>query len=630
MFGVVAFSTFAIALAICNFTGINIHFSVSTSQMSNVDFFVDSLSAWFLIIVGGLFLIGSFYGKSYLAHYKTTTPQETLHWIVFPFTLAGIIILLTTSNLIFFLIGWELMAICSFFAVIFEYDRPEVIRAGTNYFIQSHVAVLLLTAAFGIAIAHTGDTSFAGLQKFFATASVRWQVIVMSMLIFGFGFKAGIVPFHSWLPHAHPAAPSHISALMSGVIVKVGIYGIFRFGAMLTPNAALPIGIMLLIMGIVSSLFGIINAAVGRDFKRVLAYCTIENIGIICLGLGLGFLGLALSADNIMYLGFAGALFHTLNHALFKALLFFAAGNVYTSVHTRNMELLGGLGKSMPHTARLFLFGSVGIGGLPPLPGFISEIFIYCGLLAGMQLASLPIASLMALTGIALALVGGASIVTFTKTHSVIFLGSPRTKLPHSPSEVSRSMLLPAYIIAALIIVVFLFAQPISHFLLSVVSNVVKCGSFDASYLHTVSLLQVAMIAFALLIVVVHLVYRHFASRLPLSESTTWGCGYLAPIRSIQYTGKSFVGSLSRMCRAFLPHSVRFMPIDSQDVFPDQRRHLSTEADFVDQNIITPSTSTLINTLHRFEFIENGDLQRYVIYGLAYILLLVSVTLFFF
>lgn len=338
-------------------------------------------------------------------------------------TLAGLVILLTTNNLIIFLLGWEMMAIGSFFAVIFEYDHMQVVKAGLNYFIQSHVAVLLITIVFVWSMTVSGSTTFDGLRSFFAASSPTTQIVAMALLIAGFGFKAGLVPFHSWLPLAHPAAPSHISALMSGVIVKAGIYGVLRFGSMLSGSETqLPIGVTLLVIGVISGLYGILNAAEHRDFKRMLAYCTIENIGIISMGLGVGFIGLGVSNVILAVIGFGGAMLHTLNHAIFKALLFFGAGNVYVSAHSRNMEELGGLIKKMPKTAMIFLIGSLAIGALPPFGGFVSELMIYDGFLRGFRLDSIPVSTLMAVSGCALAVIGGVSMLAFTKTFGVIFL----------------------------------------------------------------------------------------------------------------------------------------------------------------------------------------------------------------
>lgn len=596
----------------------------------------DTLSAWFMLIVGVLFAIGAVYGRGYLSHYKSDKRQQTLHWLMFSATLIGLMVLLTTEDLIVFLIGWEIMAIGSFFAVIFEYDHPQVMRAGLNYFVQSHVAVVLITVVFAWSISVSGDTTFGGLRHFFATSSPAAQIAAMSMLIAGFGFKAGIVPLHTWLPQAHPAAPSHISALMSGVIVKAGIYGIVRFGSMIADTWVQGrIGLILIAVGIASGLFGIVNAAVHRDFKRMLAYCTIENIGIICMGLGMGFVGLGNSSLPLAALGFGGALFHTLNHAIFKALLFFGAGNVYVRAHTRDMEELGGLGKQMPKTSAIFLIGSLAIGGLPPLGGFVSELLLYNGFVAGFASTSSAVSALMVAAGCSLAAIGGISMLAFTKAYGVIFLGSARKRLSHTPIEVGRQMLWPAYTLILLMALVMLFPSQIVSLLLSATLQTfgVSASCADMAVLNDIAHLSGTAGRAMLALIVVILSFaalRHIvALRRPARTGATWGCGYAAPIDRIQYTSKSFAKTLLDLFRILLPSSRRFAPLTTEELFPQNRSHLSADMDFVDEKIVKPGTRALLSSLGRFQFVQNGSLQRYIVYGLAYIAALVATIVIF-
>lgn len=596
----------------------------------------DPLSAWFMLIVGVLFAIGAVYGRGYLSHYKSDKRQQTLHWLMFSATLIGLMVLLTTEDLIVFLIGWEIMAIGSFFAVIFEYDHPQVMRAGLNYFVQSHVAVVLITVVFAWSISVSGDTTFGGLRHFFSTSSPAAQIAAMSMLIAGFGFKAGIVPLHTWLPQAHPAAPSHISALMSGVIVKAGIYGIVRFGSMIADTWVQGrIGLILIAVGIASGLFGIVNAAVHRDFKRMLAYCTIENIGIICMGLGMGFVGLGNSSLPLAALGFGGALFHTLNHAIFKALLFFGAGNVYVRAHTRDMEELGGLGKQMPKTSAIFLIGSLAIGGLPPLGGFVSELLLYNGFVAGFASTSSAVSALMVAAGCSLAAIGGISMLAFTKAYGVIFLGSARKRLSHTPIEVGRQMLWPAYTLILLMALVMLFPSQIVSLLLSATLQTfgVSASCADMAVLNDIAHLSGTAGRAMLALIVVILSFaalRHIvALRRPARTGATWGCGYAAPIDRIQYTSKSFAKTLLDLFRILLPSSRRFTPLTTEELFPQNRSHLSADMDFVDEKIVKPGTRALLSSLGRFQFVQNGSLQRYIVYGLAYIAALVATIVIF-
>lgn len=633
----VALAAVGLSVAFASLSSVSALAEFSHPVFGHVRFACDPLSAWFALIVCGAFALGAFYGRGYLAHYASTRAQGVLHWLTLLLTLAGLLFLFFTDNLIVFLLGWEMMAIGSFFAVIFEYDHPQVLKAGLNYFIQSHIAVLLITAVFVWSISVTGSVTFAGLSRFFGQISVAEQIAAMAMLIAGFGFKAGFVPFHSWLPLAHPAAPSHVSALMSGVIVKAGIYGIIRFGAMMSSaEAQLPIGVTLLVIGAISGLYGIFNAAEHRDFKRMLAYCTIENVGIIAMGLGVGFIGLGLEAPVLAVLGFAGALLHTLNHAVFKALLFFGAGNVYVSTHTRNMEELGGLAKHMPHTAFLFLIGSLAIGALPPFGGFISELLVYDGFLTGFGLDSVPLSVLMAVSGCALAVIGGVSMLAFTKTFGVIFLGSPRKELPSEPAEVGVSMLWPAYVLVAVAVAVIVLPAFIVSHLFSVSIGLFHPALTGADWQALESAVSLAhsvgtvMVAFPIVISVFCAIRGVIAKKRPASYGPTWGCGYQRPIKSIQYTSKSFAKTLINMCHSLLPSSQMFKPIENDvEIFPENRSHISVDFDFVDEKVISPGSSKLLSCLERFQFIQNGMLQRYIVYGLTYVVILIfSVVVF--
>jgi NADH:ubiquinone oxidoreductase subunit 5 (subunit L)/multisubunit Na+/H+ antiporter MnhA subunit len=424
---------------------------------------------------------------------------------------------------------------------------------------------------------------------------------------------------------------------MSGVIVKAGIYGIVRFGSMMT-EGHYAIGLTLLVLGVVSGLYGISNAAANRDFKRVLAYCTIENVGIITMGIGLGFIGLSQGHQLIMYLGFGSCLLHTMNHALFKSLLFMSVGNVYTQMHTRDMETLGGIGKYMSKTQALFLTGSVAIAGMPPFGGFISELMLYGGLLMGFQSESLTLSVIMALSGIGLAIIGGISLMAFSKAFSVIFLGTPRTEYAHKPKEVSNAMLIPAYCILALMVATIIYV-PVLVPKLSGIANELVYESGDASIEHMGELLDMMIgnigtigqvaIGFGALtgIIVTLLTIRHFVTARSAQETgPTWGCGYEAPLVKAQYTGVSFVGTFQEMCKAILPQTKHYKPLNEEEIFPHRRNYISVESDVVDDRVITPMTGALRGGLGKFEFIENGNLQRYIVYGLGYVLLLVAAS----
>src|SRR3989339_562300 len=334
---------------------------------------IDGLSAWFILIINFTSLTGIIYGKGYLKAYNETSPKLTSHFIWYILFHLSMVWVCMLQHGFAFLVAWEIMSLSSMLLVIFDYNNPKIVKAGMNYLVQMHISVLFLTLGFLWVYTQTGSLNFEAIGTFF---SGNYNVWLFLIFFIGFGLKAGFIPFHSWLPHAHPAAPSHVSGVMSGVIVKLGIYGILRIISFLKADFIV-IGEIVLILSLLTGIYGILLSAVQRDFKKMLAYCTIENIGIVGIGIGLGLMGLGNNSSILCFLGFGGALLHVLNHSLFKSLLFYSAGSVYQQTHTRDMEKLGGLIKSMPRTAGLFLIGAIAIGGIPPFNGFVSEFLIY-------------------------------------------------------------------------------------------------------------------------------------------------------------------------------------------------------------------------------------------------------------
>src|SRR5665647_2293232 len=352
--------------------------------MGDISLKIDSLSAWFILIINFTSITGVLYGTGYLKSYSKLKANLEMHWVFYILFHLSMVWVCIFDHGIAFIISWELMSLSSLMLVIFEFQNKQTLKAGINYMVQMHLSVVLLTLGFILLYVNTGSFNFEALALLPAGKSSVW---IFVLLFSGFAIKAGFIPFHTWLPHAHPAAPSHVSGVMSGVIVKLGIYGIFRIITQLQQDWLL-IGEVILSLSVATALYGIINAAVKYDFKQMLAYCTIENIGLIGIGIGIGLIGMGNGNNLLVLLGFSAALLHTLNHSLFKSLLFFAAGSVYQQTHTRDMELLGGLIKKMPKTAFFFLIGAMAIGGLPPLNGFVSEFLMYTGLIQALSAPS--------------------------------------------------------------------------------------------------------------------------------------------------------------------------------------------------------------------------------------------------
>ena len=602
---------------------------VVSYSLGTVSFRIDSLSAWFMLIVNIICINGALYGKGYLNAYLKQVNNTTLHWVLFVVLQIAMLWVCMAQQALLFLMAWEVMSLSALILIMFDHEKPETLKAGMNYLIQAHLGVILLTIGFIWVFTSEGSFDFNAIKSFFIHHSPLGLFLIFFL---GFGIKAGFVPLHTWLPQAHPAAPSHVSGVMSGVVVKMGIYGILRMTTYLTSDFLL-IGVAILVLSLVTAFYGILNAAVHRDFKRMLAYCTIENIGIIGMGLGVGLIGKATGNTLMAFLGFSGVLLHTFNHALYKALLFFTAGNIYQQTHTRDMEKLGGLIKSMPQTGLLFLIGGMAIGGLPPFNGFVSEFILYTGMLTGIKSISVAYTTLIIFSIAGLALVGGISMVTFTKVFGTLFLGNPRTHLYHQPREVSQAMRLPQYFILVIMLSISLFPQ----FYLSAVSHVVAIFIPAATSLHTVmpdalinSIAATGKFAllFLLLIVLILFIRKRLSVKHAEASGATWGCGYPWPTAKMQYTGKSFSKSLGKLLNFIVLEKKKYKEIPANEIFPKKRKHSSHYKDLFEIKILNVIVDRLLFSLNYFKFIQNGNIQLYILYGMFFIVLVFLGTIF--
>ena len=404
---------------------------------------VDPLSAWFLLPI---FLIpgcAALYARTYWPadRHPTNIRKMTFFFGLMSAAMSAVVL---SRDAITFLFAWEIMALAAYFLVTTEDEKREVNAAGTLYMITTHTATLALFALFPLLNLLTSSWLFPAAASLDATSPIATAIFLTAL--FGFGMKAGIMPLHIWLPSAHANAPSHVSAAMSGVILKVGIYGLVRT---LSFFHGVPLwwGSFVLLLGVVSGVIGVAFAIGQHDLKRLLAYHSIENIGIIAMGLGVALIGQATGSPAMMLLGMAGALLHVLNHATFKALLFLGAGSVIHASGTREIDLMGGVARRLPYTALLFGVGAVAICGLPPLNGFVSELLIYLGFFRGIQGTGVATA-VSALAAPALAMVGGLAVACFVKVYGIVFLGVPRNDEHAARHEAGWQMLLPMTLLA--------------------------------------------------------------------------------------------------------------------------------------------------------------------------------------
>ena len=510
---------------------------------------IDPLTSFFLLPILAMAALAALYGSQYMTAYRDRKNLGSF-WFFFNLLEASMTLLTLARNGVLFLMFWELMSLSSFFLVTFENEQDTVRRAGWVYLVATHLGTAFLFALF-LLLGQYAGTTILDFDRFQAAQAGISPVAGVAFLlaVVGFGTKAGFIPFHVWLPEAHPAAPSHVSAVMSGVMIKTGIYGLLRVLGFLGPPSAWW-GWLLLAVGLSSGILGVLFALSQHDLKRLLAFHSVENIGIIALGLGLGVLGLSLNVPVLAVLGFAGGMLHVINHALFKGLLFLGAGAVAHATGTRDIDHLGGLIKRMPVTAVTFLVGSVAICGLPPLNGFVSEFLIYLGAFGSSGLPNIAAPCVLAIIG--LALIGGLAAACFAKVFGIVFLGEPRSEHAARGHEAAPAMKIPM-VILALCCVLIGFLAPLVPGVMSGVVTAVTGLPLESVRSHldyaTASLTPVVSITctFVLLIALLAWFRCRLLSKRTIGESGTWDCGYARPTARMQYTASSFAQPLTRM-----------------------------------------------------------------------------------
>ncbi len=590
-------------------------------DLGELRFTIDKLSSFFILVTNFTVLTGMLYSRGYLKAYeKTKNPaQFSLHYFSYAWLHLSMLAVLTLRDGLSFLIAWELMAVSSFMLILFEAEKRSTLKTAVNYLVQMHIGFVFLLIAFLITEAGTGLMSFDALPSWFSN---HGNTGLFLLFFAGFGIKAGFMPFHTWLPEAHPAAPSHVSGVMSGVMIKMGIYGIFRVLTSIQSDWY-SIGLVLLIVSAGTGLLGILFSTAQKDIKRILAYSTIENIGIIGLGMGLGSIGIALHNPVLTVLGFTGSLLHVLNHSLFKSLLFYGSGSVFRATHTRNIEELGGLVHSLPRTAGLFLFGSAAICALPPLNGFISEFLLYAGFFKGLGAGNEYLSILFLLIILSLTLIGGLAIFSFSRAFGISFLGNPRKDIHIQPDTVTRDMIFPQLLIVFVILGIGLmplvFITPIAGLVESQFHpGALPEGIFPAAALSKISLFGLILVSLVTAILLLRL--RLLKNR-EATYGPTWGCGYTDGTARQQYTGTSFAGNLSELAQPVLQNREEFRAIASEDIFPHKRSmHIQT-GDIFSKGLgkLTDLSWLVLKKLAR---LQTGNIRHYVLYAFIFILLI--------
>ncbi len=576
------------------------NFAYSFLPGLNFAFSIDWLSAIFILLVSAVSISAAIYSFGYVESEKGNKRKNVLVGLMGAFAFSMVMVP-ASSTMFSFLFFWELMSLASFLLVMFEHEKKETRKAGIFYFVMTQLSTVFLLIGFLSLYQATGSfdipqTQLFGLQSF---------ALIFSSLFLGFGIKAGIIPFHKWLPYAHSASPSNISALMSGVMIKIAVYGLMRFLLFVLPPE-LWCGILILIAGSVSALLGVIYALKEHDIKRLLAYHSIENIGIIFIGIGLYVIFTAYNLPALAFLGLAGAIFHTVNHALFKSLLFLTAGSVVHATHTRNMEELGGLIKRMPRTALLFLIGAVAISALPPLNGFASELMIFQAFLQSYAVPD-PLMVILLITCMsALALTSALAAACFVKAFGITFLGLPRSEKAKDAVEVGRSMIIGPSILAGLCIILGVF----SYQILSLSGSTL--GMPDMLPIG-VMLLAVYAAAWAAL---------RYTTTNTSRISMTWGCGQPALDSRMQYTASGFSQPITRIFQPiYRTKSVR--DVDFFDKYGAILRGGHGEIHmmrFFEEYLYMPVASTVNRVAARIAKLQNGELDAYIAYAFIAVL----------
>jgi hydrogenase-4 component B len=557
--GAVAGGAAGVALALGVFaTGASFALEVSALLPAGggLAFRLDALGAFFLLLVGLVAVPCAVYGAGYSATYEGRYSLRLLGAMLNLFLLAMSLVP-CAANVLTFLLMWEGMSLTSYFLVLTETDELDTVRAGGWYLAMTHGGLALVLAAFLVLAADASTTDFGDLRAGAGALSPATRDAVFALALLGFGSKAGIIPLHVWLPRAHPAAPSHVSALMSGVMIKLGVYGILRVALDLLGGGPAWWGALLIVLGALSAVLGVLYALMENDLKRLLAYSSVENIGLVFIGVGAGALFLSLGTVPAAGLALAAGLYHALNHAAFKGLLFLGAGSVLHATHTRDMNRLGGLIRGLPWTALAFLIGSLAIAGLPPLNGFVSEWLLFQSLLPGIGSSALLVAPLLTLAVGILALTGGLAAAGFVKAFGITFLAIPRSPAAEGAHEAPLSMRIGMGILALACAGLGLAAVPILSALRSVLAGRAGLPAATAPPGTGLALatpggfaqMSPPLVALGLVMAVagVWLGVRVLGAGRRLRVSETWGCGRVVQTARMEYTSTAFAEPLRRV-----------------------------------------------------------------------------------
>lgn len=615
-------------------SGREISLRFQTSLWGDISFHLDSLSAFFLLVIGVLGASVSLYSIGYtdrLLQRKDAGVFLALYNILF-LSLIGVV---GAGNAVLFLVMWEVMSLATYFLIVFDHEDAEARRAGALYVMMAHLGTAFLMGMFVLFYTGAHSFEFGAIRSAAAGMPANARSVLFLCGLIGFGVKAGIMPLHIWLPEAHPAAPGNISALMSGLVIKAGIYGIVRVAFdLLGPGPPEWWGILVLAIAVFSAVLGVLHALMEHDLKRLLAYHSIENIGIILMGVGASLCFSSLGNAPLAALALAAGLFHVLNHAIFKGLLFLGAGSVHHATHTRNIEELGGLIKTLPWTAAFFLVGAAAISALPPLNGFISEWLTFQALLLGFSIPDLVLRLAIPLTVALLALTGALAAACFVKAFGITFLGTARSSRVEPARESSPTMLAGMALLALLCVAIGvapgavlalldpalhpMFGSHIASELIAAPGTlVIRQGAGTSVSPPGIGLLLAGLAVVPVAIGILA------GGRIRTRIAMTWACGLDSIKPRMQYTATGFSKPI-RMFFSNIVHATHEIEIDepASSYFQRSIRYeVKTESVF-DRYLYGPSNRAVLGAVHSLRRIQTGHLQTYLAYIFITLILL--------
>jgi hydrogenase-4 component B len=608
------------------------------SVADGLAFRLDALGALFLALVGLVAVPCAIYGAGYSGAYQGRYSLRFLGAMLNLFLLTMSLVP-CAGNVLTFLLMWEGMSLTSYFLVMTETNEPDTVQAGGWYLAMTHGGLALVLAAFLLLASGAATTAFGDLRAAAAALSPATRSAIFVLSVLGFGSKAGIIPLHVWLPRAHPAAPSHVSALMSGVMIKLGVYGLLRVGLDLLGGGPAWWGAVLIVLGALSAVLGVLYALMENDLKRLLAYSSVENIGLVFIGVGTGFLFLSLGMVAPATLALSAGLYHALNHAAFKGLLFLGAGSVLHATSTRDMNRLGGLIRRLPWTALFFLVGALAIAGLPPLNGFVSEWLLFQSLLPGIGSSAYLVAPLMTLAVGVLALTGGLAAAGFVKAFGITFLAIPRSPAAERAHEAPLSMRIGMGILAVACAILGLAAVPIMSVLARVLAGRAGLSAAPARLGRGLSLaapgafahMSPILLALGLVVVTfgVWLGVRLSGAGRRLRVDDTWGCGRVAQTPRMEYTSTAFAEPLRRvfaeLYRPTKDLSIDFHP--ESRYFVQSIEYRSEIVPWFERYLYAPVIARVRRWALRARAVQSGSAHAYLTYLVIALLGLLTLLL---